>query len=144
MRWLKRHYQCFALHLCLTEYMPTSSENLSQQSQLWLAGVWGVMGLLWWVGGGGGGAPVLDHQPVPHLLYGCLICDYGDQLRWTEMRKQNIQYVFRSFLLNWNSPLKFIEAHTLVNILSLPFWQQMLKICKGVKKNNTHLPTESI
>lgn len=62
----------------------TSSENLSQQSELWLAGVWGLMMQLGQGGGGRGwgrwSASVLYHQPVPHLFNGSLICDYGHQL----------------------------------------------------------------
>lgn len=61
----------------------TSSKNLSQQSELWLAGVWGLMRQ----GKGGGGrgwggwsVSVLYHQPVPHLFNRSLICDYGHQL----------------------------------------------------------------
>lgn len=78
MKGLTRHHRCFAFCVFMTDYMPTSSKNLPQQRQLWLAGVCGVMGQLGGVGGGGGGrgASVFDHQPVPHLLYGRLIGDY--------------------------------------------------------------------
>lgn len=58
----------------------TSSKNLSQQSELWLAGVWGLMRQLGEGGGGRWCAFVFYHQPVPHLFDGSLICDYGHQL----------------------------------------------------------------
>lgn len=86
----------------------TSAKNLSQESELWLAGVWGLMRQL---GGGGGrgrgrwSASVLHHQPVPHLLDGSLICDYGNQLEkdgqayFTFLKYTFTQYFSKLFLL---------------------------------------------
>lgn len=90
MKGLTRDHRCFVFRVFTTDYMPTSSKHLPQQSQLWLAGVCGVMGQLGGVAGGGGGrrgASVLDHQPVPHLLDGCLICDDRDQLKVEQKAK---------------------------------------------------------
>lgn len=51
--------------------------------------MWGMVGQLRGGGGGRGRASVFDHQPVPHLLDGRLVCDYRDQLEEQTARERS-------------------------------------------------------